>query len=258
MPAKNLLDDLDFRGRVAAVTGGAQGIGRETAATLAALGADVALVDVAADTAAATADVIGTEHGVEAVAVEADVSDHDATDAAVERIVDDLGRLDVVVNNAGVWRKQAFVESEPADWRAEIDVCFVGTLNVTHSALPYLLDQESAAVVNVISDSYKGNDPGLAVYGAAKAASASFTRTLATEVGADGVRVNAVSPGMTRTPNTDETVEAHGDQIAENRYSLPRLGEPADIANAVAFLASDAAGWITGQVISVNGGYLRG
>ncbi len=258
MARNPLTERLQFDGRAVAVTGGAQGIGRETCESFAALGADVAILDVAADSAESTADEIDAAYDVEAIAVETDITDHGATDDAADRIDDAFGRLDVVVNNAGLWRKDDFVDSTPENWADEIDVCFVGTLNVTHSTLPLLLDGDGGAVVNVISDSYKGNDPGLSVYGAAKAGSASFTRTLAKEVGEDGVRVNAVSPGMTRTPNTEEKVAEHEATIADRMYSLDRVGEPGDIADAIVFLASDASGWTTGQVLSVNGGYLRG
>lgn len=258
MGREPMTESLRFDGEVVAVTGGAQGIGRETCESFAALGADIAILDVAGDNAESTANEIAAEYGRDVIAVETDITSHEETDAAAERIDDEFGRLDVVVNNAGLWRKDEFLESDPENWAVEIDVCFVGTLNVTHSTLPSLLDGESGAVVNVISDSYKGNDPGLSVYGAAKAASASFTKTLAKEIGEDGVRVNAVSPGMTRTPNTEEKVAEHEETIAERMYSLNRVGEPRDMADAIVFLASDAASWVTGQVLSVNGGYLRG
>lgn len=248
---------LDFSGTVGVVTGGAQGIGETCCHTLAGLGADIAIADIAVDEAETVAETLATEHGVDAVAVETDVADYDDATALVDTVVDDLGSLDVLVNNAGMGNSEPFLEQSPDEWEFQIDICHYGTLNCSHAALPQMIEQQSGVIINFASDSYKGNDPGLSVYGAAKAANVSFTTTLAHEVGEHGIRVNCVSPGTTWTPATEEWLEEYSEKVIES-YALDRLGQPEDIADAVAFLSSDAADWVTGQVLSVNGGYIRG
>ncbi|WP_280537965.1 glucose 1-dehydrogenase [Halopenitus sp. POP-27] len=248
-------DALDFSEQVVCVTGAAQGIGETVAASFAEAGASVVVADIDADAAATTAEAIGAAHGTETLAVGVDVSDSDEARAMVETAVAELGGLDVLVNNAGVAGAQRFRESEPEDWDRKIGVSLYGTLNCTSAALPELVDR-SGVVINYASSSYRGNDPGLAVYGAAKAANRSFTKTLAKEVGGDGVRVNCVCPGTVRTPATEAFVEQYADELPES-YALDRIGEPADVAAAVVFLASDAAAWITGETLHVDGGYSR-
>lgn len=251
-------EQVDFSGKVAAVTGGAQGIGRAICEAFAADGADVAVVDIQTDTAREAANEVSEEYDCESVAVECDVTDPDDADQMVETVVEELGRLDYLVNNAGGGSgSPSFRETSPEDRNKVVDLCYHGTMNCTHAALDHMTDRGSGVVINFASDSYKGNDPGLSVYGGAKAANVSFTSTVAHEVGEDGVRLNCVSPGTTRTPATDDWLEEYGEKVLES-YALNRLGEPEDIANAVTFLCSDAASWITGQTLSVNGGYIRG
>jgi len=130
-------------------------------------------------------------------------------------------------------------------------------MNCTHAALSHMVEQESGCIINYASDSYKGNDPSLAVYGGAKAGNVAFTMNVAKEVGEHGIRMNVVSPGTTETPATEDWLAEYRDQVLDS-YALNRLGQPQDIADTVAFLASDAADWITAEVVSVNGGYIRG
>ena len=250
-------EEVTFTDRVAAVTGGARGIGRAICAAFAADGADVAVVDIDEESAAETAAEVAEAFGVETVAVECDVSEHDDAVAMVDTVVDELGRLDYMINNAGLGNGEPFRVSEPDDWDHVIGVCHYGTLNCSHAVLDHMAERGSGVIINFASDSYKGNDPGLSVYGAAKAANVSFTKTLSNEVGGDGIRVNCVSPGTTRTPATSEWIDEYEEKILDS-YALDRLGEPEDIANMVALLCSDAADWVTGQTVSVNGGYIRG
>lgn len=252
-------EDISFDGNVAAVTGGAMGIGKAICENFASLGADVAIADIAIDDAEATAAEISEEYGVEAIAIETNVKSYESATEFVETTIDRLGQLDVLVNNAGGSDgSPSFVESEPDGWEHIIDLCYKGTMNCMHAALPHMTERGSGAIINFASDSYKGNDPGLAVYGGAKAANSSLTKTVAHEVGGEGVRVNCVSPGSTWTPATEDALEEYGDRMAKKSYALDRLGQPDDIANGVVFLASDAADWITGRTLSVNGGYIRG
>jgi NAD(P)-dependent dehydrogenase (short-subunit alcohol dehydrogenase family) len=251
-------EKADFSGEVAAVTGGAQGIGRAIVESFAASGADVAVLDVQTDAAEETADEVAAETEADVLGVECDVTDYDSVTAAVETVIDELGRLDHLINNAGVGTATpSFMESDPEDWGTAIDVCLYGTMHCTHAVLPHMTERGSGSIVNFASDSYKGNDPGLAVYGAAKAGNVSFTGTVAKEVGEDGVRINCLSPGTTYTPATEDWLDEYGEKVLES-YALDRLGQPEDIADGVTFLCSDAADWITGETLSVNGGYFRG
>lgn len=256
MPDRTTAEKVDFSDNVVVVTGGAQGIGRACCTAFAALGADVAITDVAIDAAEETAANLESDHGVQAIAVQTDVTEYDDATAMVDTVVDELGSVDVLVNNAGVGNGEPFVEQTPDDWKTQIDICQYGTLNCSHAVLREMMDQQSGVIINFASDSYKGNDPGLSVYGAAKAANVSFTSTLAQEVGGEGIRVNCVSPGTTWTPATEEWLEEYSEKVLES-YALDRLGQPEDIADTVVFLSSDAADWVTGQVLSVNGGYIR-
>jgi len=257
MTDRTIGEKIEFEGQVAVVTGGAQGIGRRVAETFAALGADVVVADVAVDDAEETAREIAGAHDAAVEAVETDVTDYEDALDLVETTVDEFGSLDVLVNNAGLTESKPFLETEPDEWDFWVGVCFFGTMNCMHAALPRMIEQGSGAIVNFASGSYKGNDPGLAVYGAAKAANVSLTSTVAHEVGKEGVRVNCVSPGTTETPATRDVIEQYREQMIENSYDLDRLGQPTDIADAVAFLASDAADWITGETLHVDGGYIR-
>ncbi|MXR19353.1 SDR family NAD(P)-dependent oxidoreductase [Halobacterium bonnevillei] len=256
MGQPNIRDQFSFDGRVVCVTGGAGGIGTAIGQTVAALGADVALADVDVEGAEANAEALEAEYDVDAIGVETDVRSYDDASRMVETVTEELGPIDVLVNNAGIANNQPFAETDPDDWDTWIGVALYGTLNCTHAVLPSMREREDGVVVNFASGSYTGNDPGLSVYGAAKAANVSFTKTLAKEVGSDGVRVNCVSPGTVRTPAVEEWVRKHEETIAES-YALKRIGEPEDVANVVAFLASDVSAWVTGEVVHVDGGYIR-
>ena len=257
MRVSNAIGEIDFSGQTAIVTGGASGIGREICETFAALGANVAVADIEEGPAEEAATELEDDHDVDALAVETDVSSYDAVSEMVETVVERFGRIDSLVNNAGIGESKPFVDTEPEGWEKIVGVCLYGTMNCTHAVLPHMIERGGGSIVNFASDSYKGNDPGLSVYGAAKAGNVSLTRTVAHEVGEHDVRVNCLSPGTTRTPATEEWIEEYEEQILES-YALDRIGEPEDHADAVAFLCSDAAGWITGEVLSVNGGYIRG
>lgn len=258
MTDRTTSEKIEFEGQVAVVTGGAQGIGRSVVETFAGLGADVVVADVAIDSAEETAREVAEEYDATVEAVETDVTEYGDAQDLVETTVEEFGSLDVLVNNAGLTDAKPFLETEPDEWEFWVGVCFFGTMNCMHAALPRMIEQGSGAIVNYASGSYKGNDPGLAVYGAAKAANVSLTRTVAHEVGKEGVRVNCVSPGTTETPATEDMIERYREKMIENSYALDRLGQPSDIADAVAFLASDAADWITGETLHVEGGYVRG
>jgi 2-hydroxycyclohexanecarboxyl-CoA dehydrogenase len=241
--------------RVALVTGGARGIGKAIAIALAADGRAVAIGDLLEDEAADVAREIGGE----ARAVRLDVTDSGSVAAAVEDVESALGPVDVLVNNAGWDELKPFVDTDEAFWDRVIDINFKGCLRMTHAVLPGMTERGFGRVVNLSSDAARVGSSLESVYAGAKGAVISFTKTIAREVARSGVTANTVCPGPTDTPLLAGIVEAAEDAekvIGAMTRAVPmkRLGQPGEVAAAVAFLASDAAGFITGQTLSVSGG----
>ncbi|MFF2084277.1 3-oxoacyl-ACP reductase FabG [Nocardia sp. NPDC058176] len=243
--------------RTAFVTGAARGIGAATATRLAADGYAVAVVDLDADAAVLTAGKINAGGGI-AIGIGCDVADEDSVAAAVARTVADLGSLDVLVNNAGVLRDNLLFKMSVQDWDTVLSVHLRGAFLCSRAAQKHMLEH-GGAIVNTSSVSALGNR-GQANYAAAKAGIQGFTRTLAMELGPFGIRVNAVAPGFIATEMTAATAARVGVSAEELQAKtaeitpLRRVGQPADIANVVAFLASDDAGFVTGQTVYVDGG----
>ena len=246
----------DFTGQVAIVTGAGNGIGRETAYRLARAGARVTFVDrdlASAETALAE---IREEIPDAGIAVAADVRDESATRDAVDRTVDRLGRLDILVNNAATWTLKPFKDMTLAEMRNDVDVCLLGTMTMSHAAIGAMITQRSGSIVNLASDAGRIGEPFQVAYGSAKAGVAGLTKGLARELARYGVRVNAVSPGATKTPGSLDAIEKFGGEVKMARnYPLGRIGVPEDIAGAILFFCSSQASWVTGQILSVNGGY---
>src|ERR1700722_4867475 len=245
--------------RVALVTGGAQGIGRGSAAALAAQGFRVAIADLNAEAATQTAKELA-EAGGTVIAVQVNITDTASVEAGVHTVEHDLGPVEVVVNNAGWDDFMPFIATSEDFWDKILDVNFKGALRVTKAVLPGMIEREFGRIVNIGSDAGRGGSSLEAVYSGAKGGIIAFTKTLAREVATKGITVNAVCPGPTDTPALRKFVDGAG-QDAEKVISgmvravpMKRLGTPEDIGPAVAFFASDAAGFITGQTLSVSGG----
>jgi NAD(P)-dependent dehydrogenase (short-subunit alcohol dehydrogenase family) len=239
---------------VAVVTGGGSGIGAAIATTLAEAGAFVAVADLSAEAAARVAETITTKGG-RAVAVAVDIADQEAVTRAFERVHAAGGPVTILVNNAAAWAIKLFSETTPAEVTKVVDVTLIGTMNMIRAALPDLTANRGR-IVNIASDSGRAGEHSMSVYAAAKAGVIGLTKSIAKEVGRSGVTVNAVSPGTTATPGSSAFIDIAGgpDKLAR-AYPLGRIGEPADIANAVLFFASPLASWITGQTLSVSGGF---
>jgi len=241
--------------RVALVTGGAQGIGEAIGARLAADGAKVALLDLNAETVAATAERIGGG----AIGIGADVSKADQGQAAVDRGVAEFGALHILVNNAGVLRDNLLFKMSEEDWDTVMSVHLKGAFLCSKAAQAHMVSAKYGRIVNMSSTSALGNR-GQANYATAKAGLQGFTKTLAIELGPFGVTVNAIAPGFIETAMTKATAERIGTDIDTMRAavaaSVPvrRGGVPADIANTAAFFAGEESGYVTGQVIYVDGG----
>lgn len=247
--------DIRFDGKIAIVTGGASGIGAAIANELSASGAAVAILDVNADGVRAAVKAIKTDGGI-ALGCPADVTDAEATAAAVGAATTELGRLDIIVNCAGKAGTRAFLDASPEETRQLVEVNLLSTVNVCQAALPHLIERGGGRVVNISSDAGRVGAAGDAIYAAAKGGVISLTKSLALEFARHGITVNCVSPGPTDTPMLRQ-FSAGAEGVVERLIKttpLRRLGQPEDIAAAVLFLASDRASHITGQVLSVSGG----
>jgi 2-hydroxycyclohexanecarboxyl-CoA dehydrogenase len=239
-------------GKVALVTGAGSGIGRAVAERLAAEGARVAASDLVAADAEATASAMGGG----AIAVQLDVADDASIGPAVSEVRERLGPIDVLVNNAGWDVIEPFVDSEPSTWDRVLAINLRGPIAVTRSVLDSMIERRSGRVVSIASDAGRVGSSGEAVYSGAKAGVMGFSRTVAREVARYGINVNCVCPGPTNTPLIQREAEKNPRWLAALERAVPfrRLAEPAEIAAAVAFLASDDAAFITGQALSVSGG----
>jgi 3-oxoacyl-[acyl-carrier protein] reductase len=246
------------RSKVAIVTGAARGIGAATAIRLAADGNAVAVVDLDASSCSATAEKIVAEGG-RAIAVGADVGDGQAVESAVQRIASELGPPVILINNAGVTKDNLLYKMSDADWDAVMNVHLRGSFLMTRAVQAHMTQARWGRMVNMSSVSALGNR-GQANYSAAKAGLQGLTKTLAIELGRFGVTVNAIAPGFIATEMTRATAERVGvpweefKQRAAASIPVGRVGEPADIAAAVSFLAGEESGFISGQVIYVAGG----
>ena len=240
-------------GKVALVTGGSRGIGRAIALKLAENGADVA-INYAGNTAAAEEVKAAIEQmGRKALLIQCGVADTDCVQAMVNQVGKELGRLDILVNNAGITRDGLLMRMKEADWDDVMNTNLKGVYNCSKAVMRTMIKQKSGRIVNMASVVGEMGNAGQANYAAAKAGVIGFTKSLAKEVASRGITVNAIAPGFIAT---DMTSVLSDDQKAEMARTIPlgRAGQPEDVANAVLFLASEGAAYITGQVLNVDGG----
>jgi len=255
-----------LRGKVALVTGAAQGLGAALADRLAREGADVVIADILDDKAEATAREVASEHDVKTLAVHADVTDADAIASVMQNVVDEFGRLDIVVSNAGILMAGAIDEIEPARWQKVIDVNLVGYFNVARGAAMVMKAQQGGVIIQINSKSGKRGSNKNSAYAASKFGGIGLTQSLALELAEDGIRVNAICPGnlldsplwvnslygqyAKRWGITEQEVrQKYLDQVPMKRGCTYN-----DVANVMVFLASDQASYMTGQAINVTGG----
>ncbi|MEW6034013.1 MAG: glucose 1-dehydrogenase [Chloroflexota bacterium] len=261
--------DLGLAGKTAIVTGGGSNIGRGIALGLAREGANVVIADIdekQADKVVNEADAL--KGGGRTVAIKTDATSFESASSTVNKAISDLGHIDILVNNVGFDELYMFIETKPEFWEKIISINYKSTLNFTRAVLPHMVERKSGRIVSIGSDAGRMGEFRESVYAGTKGAVIAFSKAVAREVGRYGITVNVVCPGVVAPKSPDEAGELsmwkgqagsiftpEVQQKAAAAYPLRRLGTPEDVANAVAFLASNRASYITGQTLSVSGGY---
>jgi len=243
---------MELKDKVAIVTGSARGIGKAIARRLIQNGATIVICDLVMDEVLATAEELRSE-GATVLPLQVNVTDMKSVESMVEEILSKLGRIDILVNNAGITRDSLLVRMDEAQWDAVIAVNLKGTFNCTRCVAKTMMKQRSGKIVSIASVMGLIGNVGQANYSASKAGVIGLTKSVAKELGRRGVNVNAVAPGFIASKMTESLPEAEKEKILEV-IPLGCIGYPEDVANAVAFLVSDSARYITGQVIQVDGG----
>ena len=258
--------DYGLEGKTALVVGGATGIGFAAASLMGHEGMRIAVADINAQSARLGAERL-TADGIKAIGIRADVTKLDDVFAMVAQVEAELGPVDVLLNSAAVLDDKLFLESSPQDWDRMLKVCLYGPMNVLHAVLPGMVQRRHGRVICMASDSARVGQARLSYYAAAKAGVIALVKSVAQEVGPNGVTLNIVSPGATNTEMRQVREEGLKASMGEEKYArrvqtvvkmypTRRIGEPDDIASAILYLASAQASWVTGQVLSVNGGFV--
>jgi NAD(P)-dependent dehydrogenase (short-subunit alcohol dehydrogenase family) len=258
--------DVRFDGKIALITGGARGIGYATALLLAKGGAKLALVDINGELVEASARKLAAETGAPVIGVRADITSEDAVSGMITQVKEKLGAVDIFVSSAAILDDKLFLESTFADWKRMIDVCLYGPMLCMHKLLPDMVARRYGRVICIASDAARVGQARLSYYAAAKGGVIALVKSVAQEVGKGGVTLNIVAPGATNTELRQERETRMRAEMGEEKYQrrlrtvlrmypTGRIGEPEDIASTITFLASEQASWITGQVVSVNGGF---
>ncbi|QEL22863.1 SDR family oxidoreductase [Bosea sp. F3-2] len=248
--------NLSLAGKTALVTGAGRDVGKAIALELAAQGAAVAInYQSSADAAEKVAAEIVAAGG-RAIACGADIADFADTRAMVDRVVSELGGIEIVVNNAGLAQRARFLETTPEQWKRHIDVGLLGTVNTSQAALPHMVQAgKGGRIISLGGDSSRVGEANLSMAAASRAGTIALIKSLAREFGRYDITCNAVTLGMIQSAHSDPAWLAENLPKMVKNYPLKRIGQPADVAPMVAFLASADAAWITGQTISINGGF---
>ena len=246
--------ELDLKEKNVFITGAAKGIGREIAFAAAGEGANIALHYLSSEQEAViTAKEISRAYGVKVNLVKGDIAKAEDVVRMKEELDHSLGGIDCIVNNAGFAQMKSFFQYERDEWKHEVDVCFYGVLNLVHTFMPEMIEKRQGKFINIVGDSARTGDKNLIISAAARNGAISFLKSLAQEVGKSNVQCNTVSLGLINHGSLDFS-EAALEKIVK-QYPLKRLGKVEDVTGMVLFLLSNHADWITGQVISVNGGH---
>lgn len=243
---------MKLAGKVALVTGAAQGIGKAVSLLLARNGADIIVSDVNLEKAEETAKEVQTL-GRKALAIKADVAKLEDVEKMVEATLAQFGHVDILVNNAGIARDKLILRMTEEDWDAVLNINLKGTFNCTKAVVRHMSKQRSGKIVNIASVVGEMGNAGQGNYAASKAGVIGFTKTIAREFAQRGINVNAIAPGYIETPMTDALPDKAKEEL-KRLIPMDRLGKPEDVAEAVLFLVSESANYITGQVLNVNGG----
>ena len=243
---------MNLEGRVAMVTGAAQGIGRAIALALAEVGADIAGGDVALEKLQGVAKEIEAL-GRKALALHLDVSSPDSVKEAVDKTLEAFGKIDILVNNAGITKDNLIMRMKPEDWDLVLRVNLNGAFHCTRAVLPGMVKQRYGRIINIASVVAQAGNPGQANYIASKAGIIGLTKAVASEVGSRNITVNAIAPGFIATAMTENLPETVRQRML-SLIPLGRMGTDRDIAHGVRFLASEEASYITGHVLNINGG----
>jgi 2-hydroxycyclohexanecarboxyl-CoA dehydrogenase len=248
---------MRIKDKIALVTGGSRGIGHAICLRLAEEGARVAVVDILEEEAEQTAAEIKAKGG-QAMVVKTDVTQLDQVRTCVQQVTDTWGQVDILVNNAGWDRMEPFIDSQPETWEKVIAINLKGPISLCHTVIPQMIARSAGKIITISSDAGRVGSTGEAVYSACKAGVIGFSKTLARELARSKINVNVVCPGPTDTPSVKQLTSGEkGARAIEAMVRLVpfrRMGTPEEIANAVAFFASPDADFVTGQVLSVNGG----
>jgi len=258
--------DLELKGKSVVITGAARGIGLATAKLIASEGAKIGIIDYHPENTAQAVSILKSHYGVECASVVTDISKYEDVIAARDTLAAELGPADILIHCAAVDDQKPFLESGPADWQRVVSVVLYGSLNCLHAYAGAMAGQGGGRIICLASDSARIGQARLSYYAAAKAGVIALCKSVAQELGRNGVAINVVSPGATNTEMRQERETRLAAEMGPEKYDrrtknvlrlypLGRIGDPDDIASAILFLSSARASWITGQVLSVNGGF---